>query len=29
MPQNTAFIAALRELYAEGMVDRGALVAVR
>ena len=29
MPQNTAFIAALRELDAEGMVDRGALVAVR
>lgn len=29
MPQNRAFIAALRELDAEGMVDRGALVAVR
>ena len=29
MHQNTAFIAALRELDAEGMVDRGALVAVR
>jgi histidinol-phosphate aminotransferase len=29
MPQNKAFIAALRELDAEGLVDRGALVAVR
>jgi histidinol-phosphate aminotransferase len=29
MPQNMAFIAALRELDAEGLVDRGALVAVR
>ena len=29
MPQNKAFIAALRELDAEGMVDRGTLVAVR
>ena len=29
MPQNKAFIAALRELDAEGIVDRGALVAVR
>ena len=29
MPQNKAFIAALRQLDAEGAVDRGALVAVR
>ncbi len=29
MPQNKAFIAALRALDAEGMVDRGALVAVQ
>lgn len=29
MPQNKAFIAALRQLEAEGIVDRGALVAVR
>ena len=29
MPQNKAFIAALRELDADGLVDRGALVAVR
>ena len=29
MPQNKAFIAALRELDAERLVDRGALVAVR
>lgn len=29
MPQNKAFIAALRQLDAEGIVDRGALVAVR
>ena len=29
MPQNNSFIAALRELDAEGLVDRGALVAVR
>jgi histidinol-phosphate aminotransferase len=29
MPQNKAFIAALRQLDTEGVVDRGALVAVR